>query len=42
MPAFRDKLSDDDIRAVIAYIKSTWPEETRKLQAEVTRQAGRR
>ena len=42
MPAFRDELSDDDIRAVIAYIKSTWPEETRKLQAEVTRQAGRR
>ena len=38
MPAFGGRLSDDDIRAVLAYIKSTWPEETRKLQAEVTRQ----
>ena len=42
MPAFRGRLSDDDIRAVIAYIKSTWPEEQRKLQAEATRQAARR
>lgn len=42
MPAFRDLLSDDDIRAVLAYIKSTWPEETRKLQAQVTRDAAAR
>jgi mono/diheme cytochrome c family protein len=25
MPAFEGKLSDDEIRACIAYIKSTWP-----------------
>ncbi|HSO07855.1 MAG TPA: cytochrome c [Pelomicrobium sp.] len=24
MPAFKDKLSDDQIRAVLAYIESTW------------------
>lgn len=34
MPAFRDRLSDEEIRAVLAFIKSTWPEETRKLQAQ--------
>jgi mono/diheme cytochrome c family protein len=39
MPAFRGRLSDEDISAVIAYIKSTWPEENRKLQAEVNRGA---
>jgi mono/diheme cytochrome c family protein len=42
MPAFRDRLSDEDIRAVLAYIKSTWPDETRRLQAEVTREDARR
>jgi len=32
MPAFRDKLSDDDIRAVLAFIKSRWPPEIRHRQ----------
>lgn len=32
MPAFAGQLADDDIRAVIAYIKSTWPEEIRRRQ----------
>jgi mono/diheme cytochrome c family protein len=41
MPAFRDRLSDDDIRAVLAYIRSTWPEDIRKQQAEVSRQETR-
>jgi mono/diheme cytochrome c family protein len=36
MPAFGKSLSDDDIRAVLAYIKSTWPEETRKLQTQMS------
>lgn len=27
MPAFGGILSDDEIRAVLAFIKSTWPEE---------------
>jgi mono/diheme cytochrome c family protein len=35
MPAFADRLSDDDIRAVLAFIKSTWPEETQKLQGQM-------
>ncbi len=34
MPAFADILSDDDIWAVLAYIKSTWPEETRRRQEQ--------
>jgi mono/diheme cytochrome c family protein len=32
MPAFVGTLSDRDIRAVIAYIKSTWPEDIRRRQ----------
>lgn len=38
MPAFGERLSDTEIWAVLAYIKSTWPQETREAQAEVTRQ----
>ena len=37
MPAFGGVLSEDEIRAVLAYIKSTWPERQRWFQAEVTR-----
>lgn len=33
MPAFVGRLSDREIRAVIAYIKSTWPEDIRNRQA---------
>ena len=36
MPAFGEILSDEEIAAVIAYIKSTWPERQRAFQAEVT------
>jgi mono/diheme cytochrome c family protein len=32
-------LSDDEIWAVLAYIKSTWPPENLAAQEEVTRQA---
>jgi mono/diheme cytochrome c family protein len=42
MPAFADRLTDEDIAAMLAYIKSTWPEETLKHQAEVTAQAAHR
>jgi mono/diheme cytochrome c family protein len=38
MPAFGGTLSDDEIWAVIAYIKSTWPPEIRAAQEEVNRQ----
>lgn len=35
MPAWGGTLSDADIWAVLAYIKSRWPAETRKIQAEL-------
>jgi mono/diheme cytochrome c family protein len=34
MPAFRDILSPEEIGAVLAYIKSTWPHRERQYQAE--------
>ena len=37
MPGFADLLSDAEIRAVLAYIKSTWPERERGYQKEVSR-----
>ncbi len=36
MPAFEDILSDDEIAAVLAFIKSTWPERERDNQARIT------
>jgi mono/diheme cytochrome c family protein len=36
MPAFADVLTDEEITAVLTYIKSTWPEEVRALQWEAT------
>jgi mono/diheme cytochrome c family protein len=39
MPAFAGTLSDQQIEAVVAYIKSTWPERERGYQAAITRQA---
>ncbi|WP_375600364.1 c-type cytochrome [Devosia sp. Naph2] len=36
MPAFDAALTDEDIRAVLAYIKSTWPERAREFQAAVS------
>ena len=37
MPGFADVLSDAEIRAVLAFIKSTWPERERGYQEEVSR-----
>ena len=34
MPAFGDRLTDEDIEAVLDYIKSTWPDGIRATQAE--------
>lgn len=39
MPAFGDTLSDEEIWAVLAYIKSTWPPEIREAQEAVNQQA---
>ena len=37
MPAFGDALNDDEVRAVLAFTKSTWPERERAYQAEASR-----
>ena len=37
MPAFGSTLSDEEITAVLAWIKSTWPERESAFQAEITR-----
>jgi mono/diheme cytochrome c family protein len=36
MPGFADVLSDAEIEAVLAYIKSTWPERERRYQERVS------
>ncbi|MEW5889488.1 MAG: cytochrome c [Pseudomonadota bacterium] len=43
MPAFGTTLSDDEIRAVLAFIKSTWPPQQLAYQREIDRnsRAGR-
>jgi mono/diheme cytochrome c family protein len=42
MPAFAGTLSDEEIRAVLAYIASHWSAEVRKLRAEMTQHQPRR
>ena len=37
MPAFAGVLSEEEIAAVISFLKSTWPDEIRKRQAALTR-----
>lgn len=37
MPGFGAVLSDDEIRAVLAFIRSTWPERERRYQEQMTR-----
>lgn len=37
MPAFGGTLSDEQIWAVLAYIKSVWPDQIRSAQADMTR-----
>lgn len=34
MPAFQDVLTDEEILAILEYIKSTWPDRERNYQAE--------
>lgn len=38
MPAFRGMLSEEQVLAVLAYIKSRWPEEIQKFQEEGSEQ----
>lgn len=42
MPAYGGTLSDADIWAVLAYIKSSWPQEIRRAQRELTLRQDRR
>lgn len=37
MPAFGEQLSDKEIEAVLAYIKTMWTDEQKQRQAEVTK-----
>lgn len=41
MPAFEGRLSDEEIRAVVAFIKSTWPEQIRNDQAQINARAAK-
>ncbi len=40
MPAFKDKLTEEDVKAVLAYIKTWWTEEQRSWQRKVTEDWG--
>ena len=42
MPGFGGTLSDEEIWAVLAYIKSSWPPDIRKAQYDMTRERDRR
>jgi mono/diheme cytochrome c family protein len=37
MPAFKEILTDQDIEAILAFIKTWWTEDQRRYQAQVTR-----
>ena len=39
MTAFKDTLSDREIWAVLAFVKSTWPPQIRDRQTEISRRA---
>jgi mono/diheme cytochrome c family protein len=41
MPAWEGTLTDEDIWAVLAYIKSRWPEEMKKFQEDINARAQR-
>jgi mono/diheme cytochrome c family protein len=36
MPGFGDVLSDEEVIAILDYIKSTWPARARDAQAKIT------
>lgn len=38
MPAFGDQLSDDDIKAILEFIKTSWGPQERAFQAQLTDQ----
>ncbi|MBT0960898.1 c-type cytochrome [Denitromonas iodatirespirans] len=42
MPAFGGTLSDDEIRAILAFIESQWPDEVKQMRAQRFKASGRR
>jgi mono/diheme cytochrome c family protein len=36
MPAFKDRLTNEDVQAILTYIKTWWTEEQRQFQAKAT------
>ncbi|WP_454281691.1 c-type cytochrome [Roseovarius sp. MBR-79] len=40
MPGFEGKLTEYEMRAVLAYIKSTWPRRVIEIHEEINRNAG--
>ena len=36
MPAYENKLTDNEIIAVLSYIKSTWPKATQRQHNEIS------
>jgi mono/diheme cytochrome c family protein len=38
MPAFRDRLTEEEVRAILAYIRTWWTEDQRQTQAMITRE----
>lgn len=41
MPAFGGKLSDDQIRAILTFIESQWPDEVKQMRAQRFKASGR-
>jgi mono/diheme cytochrome c family protein len=37
MPTFKEQLTEEDVAAILAYIKTWWTEEQRQFQARITR-----
>ena len=42
MPAYAGRLADGEIRAVVDFIKSTWPDDIRRRQHEINRRSADR
>jgi mono/diheme cytochrome c family protein len=35
MPAYKDVLTDNEVIAVLSYIKSTWPDKVKKIHDQI-------
>ena len=41
MPAYKDVLSDEEIIAVLSYIKSTWPKKIKEIHNNINSRSKR-